>query len=242
MAVLKYKDPVTSTWVPIVRGPQGIQGIQGPVGPEGPMGPVGVGLDEVTADNKYVNKDGPASMTGPLTLNPTSTQSSSPIDFSVNLPYTHPIWRLVRLGPPVPPETGVSAGYDFAVTCWDNDGTPLGNALHIKRSTQQVTVKADPIDNLGVATKQYVDVQGKSASGVVTGIASIAAGGVLAVSITFPVGRFIATPNLVAMANSGRILCNLTSVNTTGASVTLNNITASASPAGIQLQWIAHSI
>jgi Phage Tail Collar Domain len=53
MAVLKYRDPTTGTWValPAIEGPAGPAGAPGANGATGPTGPMGAGTDEVHVAN-----------------------------------------------------------------------------------------------------------------------------------------------------------------------------------------------
>lgn len=64
-------------------------------------------------------------------------------------------------------ETGASAGNDFSIQRgldgeWDFETAPV---LSFKRSTGLGTVLADPVDPLGIATKQYVDAAGGGGGG-----------------------------------------------------------------------------
>lgn len=56
-------------------------------------------------------------------------------------------------------ETGNHQGTNFAIIRYADNGTPLGVALSISRVTGQVSVAANPVGPLGVATKQYVDAK-----------------------------------------------------------------------------------
>ena len=64
-------------------------------------------------------------------------------------------WKLV-LGNATA-ESGSNAGSDFEIRHSSDTDAPLGTALLIKRSSGLITIKADPTDPLGIATKQYVD-------------------------------------------------------------------------------------
>lgn len=54
-------------------------------------------------------------------------------------------------------ETGANAGSDFGIYRYSDAGAFLGDSLRISRATGLITVEGDPVSNLGVATKQYVD-------------------------------------------------------------------------------------
>ena len=54
-------------------------------------------------------------------------------------------------------ESGSDAGSDFEIKHKSDADNPLGTALFIKRSTGLATVKDNPTEPLGIATKQYVD-------------------------------------------------------------------------------------
>jgi len=55
------------------------------------------------------------------------------------------------------PESGANAGSNFTIYNYDDSGTVLGSPFVINRKSGLIAVAADPIDALGVATKQYVD-------------------------------------------------------------------------------------
>jgi hypothetical protein len=63
MARQYYRDPTTQAFVAL----DAIPGPVGPTGPTGPEGPIGTGLDEVAANDLFVNVSGDT-MTGPLLL------------------------------------------------------------------------------------------------------------------------------------------------------------------------------
>jgi hypothetical protein len=54
-------------------------------------------------------------------------------------------------------ESGGNAGSDFALSSYDDAGSPIENVLSFTRSTGLGTVKGNPTAALGIATKQYVD-------------------------------------------------------------------------------------
>jgi len=56
-------------------------------------------------------------------------------------------------------ESGSDVGSDFELVNYHDDGTRIGDVFFGTRSTGLMTVKADPADALGVATKQYVDAR-----------------------------------------------------------------------------------
>jgi hypothetical protein len=58
------------------------------------------------------------------------------------------------------PETGMTSGSDFSLDAFDDDGTSRNPVLTFLRSTKLGTVRGDPVDPLGIATKHYVDVLG----------------------------------------------------------------------------------
>jgi hypothetical protein len=119
------------------------------------------GLDQATADARYVNVAGDM-MSGNLTI---STATASPALTLNGIPGTGPQifarinnvarWQLM-LGDGGA-ESGANAGSDIALGGFDDAGALINYPLRIKRSSGLATVVGNPIVPLGIATKQYVD-------------------------------------------------------------------------------------
>jgi len=100
-------------------------------------------------------------------------------------------------------ESGSNAGSDFELINYADDGTALGNALFGNRATGLLTVKADPIVALGVATKQYADTTAVNAAASKLPLAGGTVTGNLQVN-----GQLLAVSNAIIFnaSNSGAYL------------------------------------
>ena len=103
---------------------------------------------------------------------------------------------------------------DQAYYVWSTSGTPSWKVLW--------SVGAQPF---AVATGS-------------TAVAAVSAGNYIDVNITFPSGRFSATPTLALSSNNGRATCSVFAATATGATVRVANWTSAASAAGT-LFWTA---
>ena len=100
------------------------------------------------------------------------------------------------------PETGGNTGSDFALKARpdDRESPTTIDALRIARSTGLATVIGDPVDPLGIATKQYVDAQAGGGGG---GDFLPLTGGVLTGALQLPNGTNAAPALAFATAGNG---------------------------------------
>lgn len=116
----------------------------------------------------YLPTDGSAPMTGNLTLH-----SDFP---SVNFEYAlggaagigsgnenGPRWMILLSN--FDGESGGDTGSNFDIRCFSDDGEVSHIPLAISRATGLAVVEADPVDALGIATKQYVDANAGGGGG-----------------------------------------------------------------------------
>jgi hypothetical protein len=241
MSVLKYKDPTTGIWYPIIKGPKGDKGDQGVPGVDGADGADGE-ITQAAGDARYVKQSGDK-IFGHLTFDtlPQATVEAAAdtfVRFNVSVPdsaSSKPRWRIARINTE---HTGnLTAGSDLVISAYNNNGSLINDPLSISRQTQEVTVAINPISNLGVATKQYVD--NRAAAGVITGVSAVGVGLSTTVVATFPAGRFSVSPVVVAMSNTHRLMATLVSVSATSATISLTNYSTGSTLAGTIVHWHA---
>jgi hypothetical protein len=56
-------------------------------------------------------------------------------------------------------ETGANTGSDFALSCYTDAGVFIDTPLRVIRASGEVLFNLDPVQDLGAATKQYVDTE-----------------------------------------------------------------------------------
>jgi len=115
-----------------------------------------------TTDN-YVDKSGPTTMEGPLTIDPLTGDAVvnmiSESGVSQSVIYGSKLdkarWAVI-LGNKTAESTG-NAGSDFEIYSFNDAGVALDTPIRITRSTGLAIVKGPPTEPLGVATKGYSD-------------------------------------------------------------------------------------
>ena len=132
-----------------------------------------------TQDDLKVTKAGDT-MTGGLTISPPTGPAELLIKHTGTVGglrsgitgYTNgqPRW-LIQLGHNSG-EPGSNVGSDFVVSSFTDAGADLHSVIHIMRESGLMTIIGDPVEPLGVATKQYVD-NAVATSGTATLLASL---------------------------------------------------------------------
>jgi hypothetical protein len=56
-------------------------------------------------------------------------------------------------------ETGTNTGSDFALSCYTDAGVFIDTPLRVIRASGEVLLNLNPVQDLGAATKQYVDTE-----------------------------------------------------------------------------------
>jgi len=123
----------------------------------------GGGLDQATADTRYVNVSGDT-VTGDLFANRFGANTPAGTDTGMFvLTSGLPRWLF---GKNTNPESGSNAGADFAVSRYSDAGAWIDNPITIVRSDGVVSIQkplwlVDPVPTLGnhAASKQYVDAR-----------------------------------------------------------------------------------
>jgi len=115
------------------------------------------GMTQDAADLRYVNVTGDT-MTGSLTVG-SDLFLSKPTGQDLEVKFQVAGSDRWSFGKTWDTEGGVSAGSNFAIGRFDNGGNWIDNPMVFYRATGEVTVAADPLLPLGVATKQYVDAR-----------------------------------------------------------------------------------
>ena len=163
------------------QGPQGIQGPQGVPGSDSPLGEAPTdgkqyarknaawnevapgGLDQATADTRYVNVAGDT-MTGSLTISAyypgfTINKTGNSQDATITGSRNGSLRWLMHIGDDTPEDDNfvTNEGSNFSLEAYGNGNFMTGRALFFERATGLGLVKANPIAPLGIATKQYVD-------------------------------------------------------------------------------------
>jgi hypothetical protein len=166
-------DPATNPAVLMVMGAAGfLIMVSGPIAvTHDPVGPMEIATKQYVDNNAGLPLTG-GILTGPLTINsdtdPTLYLSSTGAWPGVVLDcvagqgaYFYASinglarWNINWIGAGA--ETGANAGSDMNISRYADDGSLIDILFTITRATGLITILADPIDPLGIATKQYVD-------------------------------------------------------------------------------------
>lgn len=119
-------------------------------------------IPRAALDDRYVDMAGDT-MTANLVIQPSSPALPARVvlDSQDNLQGGLAImrndeWRWA-VGQNADPETGSDAGSDFEISRFDDGQVMRGPDFVINRATGLITVAGDPVDDLGVATKQFTE-------------------------------------------------------------------------------------
>lgn len=141
--------------------------------------PILGGMDQVSADTRYVKKSGDT-MSGDLIIDRTGQISDAKHIIKADTgKYAFvemyasgagAAGKRWAVGRGSEAESGSDAGSSFGIWSYKDNGAYLQRVLTVDRPTSEVRVAIDPLTDTGVATKRYVDTY--TASGTVTTLGS----------------------------------------------------------------------